>query len=153
MRKGLFVGTFDPFTIGHDAIVRRALLLFDELVVGVGINEAKHPQTTAEERVEAIRRLYADLPQVSVTAYSGLTVDLARECGAQFIVKGVRSLLDFDYERSQADLNRQLAGIDTVLLLAEPHLAAVSSTAVRTLQALGRDVSEWLPRSKAANEK
>jgi len=146
MRKGLFVGTFDPFTIGHDAIVRRALRLFDELVIGVGVNEAKHPETSAADRVETIRRIYADQPQVSVVAYSGLTVDLAQQCGAEFIVKGVRSVSDYEYECSQADINRKLSGIETILLVAEPEFAAVSSTVVRALKSHGRDVSAFLPK-------
>ncbi|MCR5130924.1 MAG: pantetheine-phosphate adenylyltransferase [Prevotella sp.] len=152
MRKGLFVGTFDPFTIGHDAIVRRALRLFDELVIGVGVNEAKHPESSAEERVAAIRKLYVEEPKVSVVAYEGLTVDLARECGAEFIVKGVRSIRDFDYEREQAELNRKLSGIETILLVSDPELANVSSTFVRTLRKFGRDVSEFLPKVPKASE-
>jgi pantetheine-phosphate adenylyltransferase len=145
MKTGLFAGTFDPFTIGHASVVRRALLLFDRVVVGVGVNDAKHPEASAEQRVEAIRQLYADDDRVEVVAYSGLTVDLARECGAAFIVKGVRSVRDYENEREQADVNRRLSGIDTVLLLAEPGLESVSSSTVRSLRSFGRDVTEFLP--------
>ncbi|MBO4485906.1 MAG: pantetheine-phosphate adenylyltransferase [Prevotella sp.] len=145
MKTGLFAGTFDPFTIGHASVVRRALLLFDRVVVGVGVNDAKHPEASAQQRVEAIRKLYADDDRVEVVAYSGLTVDLARECGAAFIVKGVRSVRDYENEREQADVNRRLSGIDTVLLLAEPGLESVSSTTVRSLRSFGRDVTEFLP--------
>ena len=145
MKTGLFAGTFDPFTIGHASVVRRALLLFDRVVVGVGVNDAKHPEASAEQRVEAIRQLYADDDRVEVVAYSGLTVDLARECGATFIVKGVRSVRDYENERDQADVNRRLSGIDTVLLLAEPGLESVSSSTVRSLRSFGRDVTEFLP--------
>lgn len=145
MKTGLFAGTFDPFTIGHASVVRRALLLFDRVVVGVGVNDAKHPEASAEQRVEAIRQLYADDDRVEVVAYSGLTVDLARECGATFIVKGVRSVRDYENEREQADVNRRLSGIDTVLLLAEPGLESVSSSTVRSLRSFGRDVTEFLP--------
>lgn len=145
MKTGLFAGTFDPFTIGHASVVRRALQLFDRVVVAVGVNDAKHPETTAQQRVEAIRSLYADDERVQVVAYSGLTVDVAREHGAAFIVKGVRSVRDYESEREQAELNRRLAGIDTVLLLAEPGLEAVSSSTVRSLRSFGRDVSEFLP--------
>ena len=122
MKTGLFAGTFDPFTIGHASVVRRALQLFDRVVVAVGVNDAKHPETTAQQRVEAIRSLYADDERVTVVAYSGLTVDVAREHGAAFIVKGVRSVRDYESEREQAEVNRRLAGIDTVLLMAEPGL-------------------------------
>ena len=145
MKTGLFAGTFDPFTIGHASVVRRALLLFDRVVVGVGVNDAKHPEASAEQRVEAIRQLYAGDDRVEVVAYSGLTVDLARECGATFIVKGVRSVRDYENEREQADVNRRLSGIDTVLLLAEPGLESVSSSTVRSLRSFGRDVTEFLP--------
>lgn len=145
MKTGLFAGTFDPFTIGHASVVRRALLLFDRVVVGVGVNDAKHPEASAEQRVEAIRQLYADDDRVEVVAYSGLTVDLARECGAAFIVKGVRSVRDYENEREQADVNRRLSGIDTVLLLAEPGLESVSSSTVRSLRSFGRDITEFLP--------
>jgi pantetheine-phosphate adenylyltransferase len=146
MKTGLFAGTFDPFTIGHASVVRRALQLFDRVVVAVGVNDAKHPETTAQQRVEAIRSLYADDERVTVVAYSWLTVDVAREHGAAFIVKGVRSVRDYESEREQAEVNRRLAGIDTVLLMAEPGLEAVSSSTVRSLRSFGRDVSEFLPK-------
>ena len=146
MKTGLFAGTFDPFTIGHASVVRRALQLFDRVVVAVGVNDAKHPETTAQQRVETIRSLYADDERVTVVAYSGLTVDVAREHGAAFIVKGVRSVRDYESEREQAEVNRRLAGIDTVLLMAEPGLEAVSSSTVRSLRSFGRDVSEFLPK-------
>ena len=146
MKTGLFAGTFDPFTIGHASVVRRALQLFDRVVVAVGVNDAKHPETTAQQRVEAIRSLYADDERVTVVAYSGLTVDVAREHGAAFIVKGVRSVRDYESEREQAEVNRRLAGSDTVLLMAEPGLEAVSSSTVRSLRSFGRDVSEFLPK-------
>ena len=146
MKTGLFAGTFDPFTIGHASVVRRALQLFDRVVVAVGVNDAKHPETTAQQRVAAIRSLYADDERVTVVAYSGLTVDVAREHGAAFIVKGVRSVRDYESEREQAEVNRRLAGIDTVLLMAEPGLEAVSSSTVRSLRSFGRDVSEFLPK-------
>ena len=102
---------------------------------------------SVDERVLAIERLYANEPRIDVVAYDGLTVDLAQECGAQYIVKGVRSVKDFEYERSQADINRRLTGIETILLFAEPGLDSISSTLVRELQSLGRDVSEFLPLS------
>ena len=141
------MGTFDPFTIGHESIVSRALGLFDVLVIGVGVNPAKKPLHTPEERVEAIEQLYADEPRIAVVAYEGLTVDLARECEAQYIVKGVRSVHDFEFEREQADINRRLSGIETILLPAEPGLESISSTLLRELQTHGHDISEFLPSS------
>lgn len=149
MRTGLFAGTFDPFTIGHDNIVRRALPLFDRLVIGVvGDNVNKPGMTKASERMAAIRQLYADVPAIEVKAYNGLTIDLARDEGAQFLVKGVRSVKDFEYEREMADINRQLAGVETLLLYAEPELASISSSMVRELQHFGRDVSQYIPQPR-----
>ena len=139
------MGTFDPFTIGHESVVSRALGLFDLLVIGVGRNSAKNPVQSVDERVLAIERLYANEPRIDVVSYDGLTVDLAQECGAQYIVKGVRSVKDFEFERGQADINRRLTGIETILLFAEPGLDSISSTLVRELQSMGRDVSEFLP--------
>jgi pantetheine-phosphate adenylyltransferase len=149
MKKGIFVGSFNPFTIGHDSIVRRALPLFDRLIIGVvGDNVQKPGLRPAEERIETIRQLYRDVPAIEVEPYYGLAVDFARQHGASFIVKGVRSVKDFEYEREQADINRQLTGgaVETVLLFAEPQLASVSSSMVRELAHFGQDVSQYLPR-------
>ena len=145
MSIALFVGSFDPFTIGHQAIVSRALPLFDRLVIGVGVNERKQTMFSSEERVDTLRQLYANEPRVSVVAYTDLTVDLARREGATFIVKGVRSMKDFEYEREQADINRRLTGIDTLLFFADPELASISSSMVRELMHFGRDVTPFLP--------
>ena len=144
-RTAIFVGVFNPFTIGHDSIVRRALPLFDHLVIGVGENIGKHCLCSAEERVEAIRRLYKDEPRISVEQYSGLTVDFADRVGAKFIVKGVRTVKDFETERKQADINRRLSGIETVVLFALPGMESISSTVVRELMHFGRDCSDLLP--------
>ena len=149
MRTGVFVGTFDPFTIGHDSIVRRALPLFDRLVIGVvGDNVHKPGMSPAEDRMKAIRELYQDLPAIEVKTYFGLAMDFAREQGAQFIVKGVRSVSDFEYEQWQADFNRRLGGIETILLYCEPELASVSSSALRELSHFGVDVSQFLPKKQ-----
>ena len=140
------MGSFDPFTVGHDSIVRRSLPLFDRLVIGVvGDNVHKPSMRPAEERMRVISQLYADEPAIEVKPYHGLAVDFARAENARFIVKGVRSVKDFEYEREQADINRQIAGIETILLFAEPHLSSVSSTMVRELQHFGVDVSKFLP--------
>ena len=150
-KTGVFVGTFDPFTTGHDSIVRRALPLFDRLVIGVvGDNVQKPDITPAEERMRDIRKLYAGEPRVGVEAYFGLAVDFARSQGARFIVKGVRSAKDFEYEREQADVNRLITGgeVETILLYAEPQLSSVSSSVVRELRHFGLDVSPFLPHKK-----
>jgi len=147
MKTGIFVGTFDPFTIGHDSIVRRALPLFDRLVIGVvGDNVNKPNMRPVEERIKSITELYLDQPAIEVKPYFGLAMDFARSEGAQFIVKGVRSVTDFEYEQWQADFNRRLGGIETILLYTEPELASVSSSALRELSHFGVDVSEFLPQ-------
>ena len=146
MNKGLFVGSFDPITIGHDSIVRRALPLFDHIIIGVGVNERKKYMLSAEERVKRIKRLYADEAKIEVKAYSDLTIDFARREQATYIIKGVRSVKDFEYEREQADVNRLLSGVETIFLYAEPQLSSISSSMVRELQHFGRDISEFLPK-------
>ncbi len=132
-RVAVFAGSFDPFTIGHDDIVRRALRLFDRLVVVVARNPQKHYMFTAEERVEAIGKLYRDEPRVSVVAYGGMIVDIAAEVGAKFQVRGVRTTIDFEYERVAAEYNEKLGGLETVLLYSKPQFSTISSTSYRTL--------------------
>ncbi len=149
MRTGVFVGSFDPFTIGHDSIVTRALGLFDRLVIGVVGDQVHKPDMApATERMKAIQELYADEARIEVKPYYGLAVDFAKAEGAYYIVKGVRSVKDFEYEREQADINRQISGIETVLLFAEPQYASVSSSVIRELRHFGRDVNEFLPQKK-----
>lgn len=145
MRTGIFVGSFDPFTIGHDSIVRRVLPLFDKVVIGVGHNERKNYMTPTAERIEQISRIYGNEPSVEVKQYNDLTVDFARREGARYIIKGVRSVKDFEYEREQADINRRLTGIETVFLYAEPGMESISSSLVRELIHFGKDVSQFLP--------
>ena len=148
-RIGIFVGSFNPFTVGHDSIVRRALPLFDRLVIGVvGDNVHKPDMPSAEERMQAIRELYADEQRIEVKSYHGLAMDFAKAEGAQYIVKGVRSVSDFEYEQWQADFNRRIGGIETILLYTEPELACISSSALRELQHFGVDISPYLPKKK-----
>lgn len=147
IRKGVFVGSFNPFTVGHDSIVTRALPLFDKLIIGVVGDQVHKPDLpSAEERIKAISDLYKDEPRIEVKAYYGLAVDFAKAENAHFIVKGVRSVKDFEYERDQADTNRMLSGVETILICAEPQYATVSSTLVRELQHFGVDVSQFLPK-------
>lgn len=142
---GIFTGSFDPYTIGHDDILRRALPLFDHIVIGIGVNERKSYMQSAEERMKTIKAIYADEPKVEVKTYNDLTIDFARRENASYIIKGVRSVKDFEYERDQADINRQLSGIETLLIYADPRYSAVSSSMVRELIHFGQDVSRFLP--------
>ncbi len=146
-RTAFFAGSFNPFTVGHASVVERALPLFDRIIIGVGVNALK-ADADADARVEAIRRLYRDCGgRVEVCAYQGLTVDAARNCGAGFLLRGVRSVRDFEYERDLADINRKLSGLETIIIYTLPEHAAISSSVVRELQAYGHDVSSFLPQA------
>lgn len=144
--KALFAGSFDPFTRGHEALVATALALFDEVVIGVGENISKRWLLDAETRCRLIADLYAGQPRVSVGRYSSLTGDYARSVGASVLVRGLRSTLDFEYERALEATNRQLfPELTTVLLVTPPRYAHISSSTVRELLAFGRDAGDFLP--------
>jgi pantetheine-phosphate adenylyltransferase len=146
MKTALFPGSFDPFTIGHHDIVVRGLQLFDEIVIAIGRNAHKSGHSSPEERLQAIQQVYADHPRVRVYIYEGLTIDFAQQVGASCILRGVRSVQDFEYERQIADANKQLSGIDTVLLYTRPEYAHISSSLLRELQSYGRDITPYLPQ-------
>lgn len=145
MKKAIFPGSFDPFTIGHYSVVKRGLELFDHITIGVGSNGSKKSFFTLEKRLDIIRQAFHDEPRVSVKAYDSLTIDFAKEEKADFILRGVRSANDFEYEKSIADINKRLSSIETVLLFTEPQHSAVSSTIVRDLLNYGKDVAAFLP--------
>lgn len=142
----LFPGTFDPFTIGHFSIVRRALGLVDEIVIAVGVNDSKVTYFPLEKRIEMMVELYKDEPRVRVASYNSLTVDFAKEMDARYIVRGIRSVTDFEYEKTIADINRNISGVETIVFFTEPHLTHISSTVVRELLRYGHDVAEFLPK-------
>lgn len=141
----LFPGSFDPFTLGHADLVKRALRLFDQVVVAVGVNEIKPGWIPVAQRVEALKDFYREEPRVHVDQYTGLTIDFAASIGATAILRGLRSVKDYEYELQMADVNRQLSGIETVILFADPEFAAISSSVVRELAAFGHDISAFLP--------
>lgn len=141
----LFPGTFDPFTIGHASLVNRALPLCDRMVIAIGYNSGKHSAESVAERVAAIAAIYADEPKVKVTSYDGLTVDACRREGAGWMLRGVRSVADYEYERNLADINRSISGIETLLLYSLPELSHISSSMVRELASHGHDISKYLP--------
>jgi len=145
MRRAIFPGSFDPFTIGHYDIVKRGLGLFDEIIIGIGRNSTKKETFPIREREEAIRKIFKDEPRVSVQIYDCLTVDFAREVDAQFILRGVRCVQDFEYERNMAEANKSIGGIETILLYTRPEYAHISSTLVRDLYSYNKDVSAFVP--------
>lgn len=146
MKRAIFPGTFDPFTIGHASIVKRAITFIDELVIGIGYNENKRTMFSIEEREKTLRELYKNEPRVKIASYNDLTIDFAQRMDAQFIIRGIRCVKDFEYEETIADINRKLAGIETILLFTEPELTSVSSSVVRELISFGKDVSAFLPQ-------
>lgn len=145
-RTALFAGSFSPYTLGHHSIVERGLKLFDRIVVAIGINIDKGRPADLDSRLKAIRRVYAGRPEVEVTFYSDLTVDAAARHGAGFLLRGARSVKDFEYERTLADVNRRIGnGIETVILPALPELEWISSTVLRDMASHGRDITPYLP--------
>ena len=145
-RIALFPGSFDPFTKGHKNIVERTLQsVADTVIIAIGNNCEKKCMQTVEERVESIQRVFKGNEKVRVVAYEGLTIDFAKSVNADFIVRGVRSIKDFEYEREIADVNRKLSGIETILLYTEPEYASISSSIVRELKSYGKDVIQFLP--------
>lgn len=151
MKTAIFPGTFDPFTIGHYSIVERALTFMDHIVIGIGVNENKRTFFPTDKRLQMVKDLYKDNPRVSVAAYNNLTIDFAREVGAQFIIRGIRTVKDFEYEETIADINRKLAGVETILLFTLPEMTCISSSIVRELLSYGKDVSQLIPEGMNIN--
>ena len=147
-RVALYTVKFDPFTVGHMSIVERGLQLFDEIIIAIGVNEAKKNLTSVQQRIEHIQRVTSKMQGVKVVSYSNLTVEAAKEYGANFILRGVRTVADYEYERNLAYANRSLTGIETVLLYTLPELSYISSTLVRDLERHGYDVSQYVPEEQ-----
>ncbi len=146
MRICLFPGTFDPLTLGHVDIINRAIPLFDKIVVGIGLNAAKAPMFTAEQRLQWIRDIYKDEDRVEGAVYEGLTIHYCKKIGAHFILRGIRYVSDFEYEKTIADANRTLdKNIETVFLTGEPKYTSVASTIVRDIIRNGGNAAPFLP--------
>ena len=144
----LFPGTFDPVTLGHIDIINRSLPLFDKVVVGIGINASKDPMFTADQRKQWFEDIYKDQPQVEVAIYDGLTVKFCQSIDAKFILRGIRYVSDFEYEKTIADANRTMdRHIETIFLTGEPKYTSVASTIVRDIIRNGGDASPFLPEA------
>jgi len=145
-RTAVYPGSFDPITLGHVDLVRRGLSLFDEIVVAVAINSAKHTLFTLDERVELIRRTFADEPRVRVTGFEGLLVDYLKENGIGTLLRGLRAISDFDYEFQISQMNRALCpDMDTVFLMTGSQYFYLSSSVIKEVARFGGDVSSWVP--------
>lgn len=146
MRICLFPGTFDPITLGHTDILDRGIDLFDKIVIGIGLNSSKAPMFNLEDRIAWIKEIYKDEPKVEVASYSGLTIDFCKKIGARYILRGIRYVSDFEYEKAIADANRAIAPeIETIFLTPVPKYSAIAATLVRDIYRYGGDVSSFLP--------
>jgi pantetheine-phosphate adenylyltransferase len=146
MKIAVFPGSFDPVTVGHESIVRRALPLFDKIIVAIGVNADKSGYFPIEKRLEWLNQTFGDLPQVSVESYNGLTVDFCEKIGAEFILRGLRTSSDFEFERGVAQVNLKLVPeIETVFLLTLPEYVMVTSSIVREVHRHGGDINQFIP--------
>ncbi len=146
-RIAVFPGSFDPFTVGHEAIVRRALNMFDKVVIAIGYNSAKSGFFSLEKRINWIETVFADEPKVTVDSYTGLTVDYCKEINAQYLLRGLRTAADFEYERAIAQVNKQMNNdVESVFLLTSPEHTPVNSTIVRDVIRHGGDATMFLPK-------
>lgn len=145
----LFPGSFNPFTRGHQSVVERALSFCGSVIIAVGTNATKEAECCPEARLAPIRRIFAGNSRVRVEAYSGLTTDFATRVSADFILRGIRTIADFEYERQMADINRDLSGIETVFLPTLPELGHISSSIVRELEGYGKVPSAYIPDASA----
>lgn len=146
VKRAIFPGTFDPFTIGHLSLVERGLNLVDEIIIAIGINKNKKTFFSLNERIEMISRVFADDKRIKVMSYDTTTVDFAKETDSQFILRGIRSVNDFEYEKNIADVNRKISGIETFVLFTEPEHTHISSSIVRELLSFHKNVDEFVPQ-------
>ena len=147
MKTALFPGSFDPITIAHVDILKRALPLFDRIVVGIGLNSSKQNFLSAEQRGEIVKSIFSSYQNVDVQLYEGLTVDFCRKINATYMVRGIRSASDFEYERAIAQINQtMMPEVETILLLSKPEYSAISSTIVRDILRNKGDVSPFVPK-------
>ncbi len=148
MKKiALFPGSFDPFTVGHESVVKRALPLFDKIVIGLGINQEKKNFFPLEKRLEWIKTLFQDEPKIEVLTYQGLTVDFCNEVGANYLLRGLRTSADFEFERAIGQTNKMIhPDIETVFILTKPEHTFISSSIVRDVYKHGGDIKPFMPK-------
>lgn len=151
MKKAVFPGSFDPITLGHKDIILRALPLFDEIVIAIGINEAKKYMFTIEQRVQFIKDTFKGEPKIIVSTYSGLTIDYCKDIGADYMLRGLRNPADFEFEKAIAITNRKLSGIDTLFLLTSAETSFISSSIVRDVLRNGGDYTILVPENVRVN--
>lgn len=147
MRRAIFPGSFDPITLGHVDIINRALPLFDEIVIAIGINSDKSYMFSLEDRIQFIKENYINEPKIIVETYSGLTIDFCRKINVDFILRGLRNPADFEFEKAIAQTNRKLSNIETVFLLTSANTSFISSSIVRDILRNGGDATGFVPNS------
>lgn len=145
MKIAIFPGSFDPFTVGHESIVRRALTIVDKVVVGIGVNTLKKGFMSTDMRLKMIQDIFADEPRVEVSLYNGLTIHFAESVEADFILRGVRNAVDLDYETPIAHINRRISGLESLFILTQEEHSSISSSIVRDLLIHKADVSAFVP--------
>lgn len=145
MKKiGVFPGSFDPFTKGHESVVEKAYDLFDEIIIAFGVNTSKNYLFELEKRMQHVRSIYRNSPKIKVIQYSGLTIELCKQLESNYIIRGLRNTLDFEYEKPIAELNHQLSGVETLLFYTDPKVGAISSTIIREIYKMGGDLSKFV---------
>jgi pantetheine-phosphate adenylyltransferase len=147
MKTALFPGSFDPVTIAHVDILNRSMSLFDKVIIGIGRNSTKQPMLDLETRIKILQSVFKDEPKVEVLTYEGLTVDFCRETGAQYLLRGIRTVSDFEYEKAIAQMNHALEpAIESIFILSNPGYSSISSTIVRDILRHKGDVSKFIPK-------
>ena len=143
----IFPGSFDPITIGHKSLILRTYELFDKIFIAIGNNSEKKNSFSIEERINWIKETFEGFEKIEVAVYEGLTVDFCKTVGAKYIIRGVRTAADFEFEKGIAQINRKISGIETIILFSEPEYSHISSSVVREIYKYGGDISQFVPEN------